>query len=140
MPRYRLTVAYDGTNFHGWQKQDPPDAEPLRTAQAVLEGAVVNVVREQVNVVGASRTDAGVHALGQVAAFTCTKAFDPTRLAAALNSPPTEATASANAAELRSPAPFYSRLASRLASPRLSAGSAAAPPRTIACKPIKGTS
>jgi tRNA pseudouridine38-40 synthase len=85
MPRYRLTVAYDGTNFHGWQKQDPPGAEPLRTAQAVLEWAVVNVVREQVNVVGASRTDAGVHALGQVAAFTCTNGFDPTQLAAALN-------------------------------------------------------
>ena len=83
--RYKLTVAYDGTNFHGWQKQDPPDAEPLRTVQSVLEWAVANVVREEVNVVGASRTDAGVHALGQVAAFTCTNAFDPTRLAAALN-------------------------------------------------------
>jgi tRNA pseudouridine38-40 synthase len=85
MPRYRLTVAYDGTNFHGWQKQDPPDAEPLRTVQLVMERAVAEVVREEVNVVGASRTDAGVHALGQVAAFTCAKEFELAKLAAALN-------------------------------------------------------
>ncbi|MHC4787152.1 MAG: tRNA pseudouridine(38-40) synthase TruA [Planctomycetota bacterium] len=85
MPRYRLTVAYDGTNFHGWQKQDPPGAEPLRTVQLVMERAVADVVREEVNVVGASRTDSGVHALGQVAAFTCAKDFEPKKLAAALN-------------------------------------------------------
>lgn len=97
MPRYKLTVAYDGTNFHGWQKQkrsaDLPeiddgrrpgiaipglhahddrvnDDKPLRTVQCVLEKAVQHVVREPVNVIGASRTDAGVHARGQVAAFT----------------------------------------------------------------------
>ncbi|MHC4413922.1 MAG: tRNA pseudouridine(38-40) synthase TruA [Planctomycetota bacterium] len=89
MPHYRLTVAYDGTNFHGWQKQslNGPDGErvELRTVQAVIEEAVENVVREPVNVVGASRTDAGVHALGQVAAFSCDKEFDPKRLVAALN-------------------------------------------------------
>jgi tRNA pseudouridine38-40 synthase len=85
MPRYRLTVAYDGTNFHGWQKQDPPGAEPLRTVQLVMERAAADVVREAVNVVGASRTDAGVHALGQVAAFTCAKELEPRKLVAALN-------------------------------------------------------
>jgi tRNA pseudouridine38-40 synthase len=85
MPRYRLTIAYDGTDFHGWQKQDPPGAEPLRTVQLVLERAVADVVCEEVNVVGASRTDAGVHALGQVAAFGCAKEFEPARLVAALN-------------------------------------------------------
>ena len=63
MPRYRLTVAYDGTDFHGWQKQrvsDPEPGEPadLRTVQQVLETAVREVVREPANVVGASRTDA----------------------------------------------------------------------------------
>jgi tRNA pseudouridine38-40 synthase len=85
MPRYRLTVAYDGTNFHGWQKQEPPGAEPLRTVQLVMERAVADAVREDVHVVGASRTDAGVHARGQVAAFTCEKDFEPAKLAAALN-------------------------------------------------------
>ncbi len=88
MPRYRLRVAYDGTNFHGWQKQilnAPEGPTELRTAQGVLETAVADVVREPVNVVGASRTDAGVHAVGQVAAFTCSKRFEPSRLCAAIN-------------------------------------------------------
>jgi tRNA pseudouridine38-40 synthase len=90
MPRYRLTIAYDGTDFCGWQKQEPPtglnvdparimpampgDAEGrivLRTVQQVVEQAVREVVREPVELLGASRTDSGVHARGQVAAFTC---------------------------------------------------------------------
>lgn len=83
MPRYKLTVAYDGTEFFGWQKQEPPDPdapkpapgeEPkrlqLRTVQHVLEQTVRQVVREQVILTGASRTDSGVHANGQVASFT----------------------------------------------------------------------
>jgi tRNA pseudouridine38-40 synthase len=86
MPRYMLTVAYDGTNFHGWQKQTPlGDADALRTAQGVLEEAVQQVVREDVNVVGASRTDAGVHAEGQVAAFTSAQEIPVERLPAAIN-------------------------------------------------------
>jgi len=107
MPRYKLTIAYDGTDFCGWQKQMPfEDAVPtapkmeavrddgapaattaeeelasgedaararveLRTVQGVVERAVRAVVREPVILVGASRTDSGVHARGQVAAFTC---------------------------------------------------------------------
>lgn len=93
MVRYALTVAYDGSEFCGWQKQEPlapsaggtsppglidpgleagsPDRVALRTVQAVVERAVRDVVREPAQVVGASRTDAGVHARGQVAAFSC---------------------------------------------------------------------
>lgn len=83
MPRYRLSIAYDGTDFHGWQKQHPPSADaqpdpetgvvprsPLRTVQEVVEQAVREAVREPVTLVGASRTDAGVHARAQTAAFT----------------------------------------------------------------------
>lgn len=76
MPRYKLTLAYDGTDFCGWQKQEPPDpSDPtqrtiLRTVQGVVEETVREVLREPVVVMGASRTDSGVHALGQVAAFT----------------------------------------------------------------------
>lgn len=85
MPRYKLTVAYDGTAFHGWQKQQPPEREPLRTAQGLLEQAVREVVRETVYVQGASRTDSGVHAKGQVAAFTTSMDIPLSRLPRAIN-------------------------------------------------------
>ncbi|MCP3905490.1 MAG: tRNA pseudouridine(38-40) synthase TruA [Planctomycetes bacterium] len=85
MPRYKLTVAYEGTEFHGWQKQHPPGAEPLRTVQEVLERAVMEVVREPVVLHGASRTDSGVHARGQIAAFTTTTVLPLDRVAVAIN-------------------------------------------------------
>ncbi len=65
-----LRVAYDGTDFHGWARQRPrADGSPVRTVQAVLEDAVARLCGREVTVRGASRTDAGVHAVGQVAAF-----------------------------------------------------------------------
>ncbi len=136
MPRYKLTIAYDGTHFCGWQKQEPllgnlvqsgqslvddaaapvastvrdpihtpsshtrvPPPVPvdmvaehldqregevgprvaLRTVQHVVERAARMVTRERVNLDGASRTDSGVHARGQVAAFTCGDGTDEER-------------------------------------------------------------
>ncbi len=67
--RYKLTMAYDGTAFHGWQKQTPPDGPPLRTVAGVVEDALQRVLRQPIALVGTSRTDAGVHAKGQVAHF-----------------------------------------------------------------------
>lgn len=124
-------VAYDGTDFCGWQKQEPPlpyvassggmtrameagqaaGLEPgregraaLRTVQAVLEKALREVVREPVVVLGASRTDAGVHARGQVAVFDSpaearpsgSVLADPTNVHQA-NSPETRSTPQAGA-------------------------------------------
>ena len=85
MPRFRLVVAYDGTHFHGWQRQDPPGAPSLRTVQGVLEAAVAIAVKRPVIVMGASRTDAGVHGFGQVAAFTAETRIPMERMALAIN-------------------------------------------------------
>jgi len=67
----RLTLAYDGTDFHGWQRQ-----AGVRTVQEEVEAVLRRVLREPVNLTGASRTDAGVHARGQVA-HLCTDASIP---------------------------------------------------------------
>lgn len=64
MRTFYLLVAYDGTEFHGWQNQ-----QELRTVQSVLEQALRRVVRHQVSLHASGRTDAGVHAAGQVASF-----------------------------------------------------------------------
>jgi len=82
MGLYRVTLAYDGTDFQGWQAQ----ASGARTVQGVLEEALGRLGDGgRVPVTGASRTDAGVHALGQVASFDLGRAMPPEDLARALN-------------------------------------------------------
>ena len=63
MRRIRLTVAYDGTNYHGWQVQPG-----VVTIESVLNEALTELFGEEIAVIGASRTDSGVHARGNVAA------------------------------------------------------------------------
>ena len=76
----RMTVAYVGTGFAGWQVQ------PGRpTIQGLLEDELSRMLREQVRVAGAGRTDAGVHALGQVANFTTERLLPLTGLRRGLN-------------------------------------------------------
>src|SRR5580693_5210485 len=80
MPRYRLTLEYDGAPFVGWQRQDNGPS-----VQGALEGAIAKFSGERVTVTGAGRTDAGVHALGQVAHFDLEKPFAPDKVRDALN-------------------------------------------------------
>jgi tRNA pseudouridine38-40 synthase len=80
MPRYKLTLEYNGAAFFGWQIQ-PGDA----TVQGVLTDAIARINGEPVMVQGAGRTDAGVHALGQVAHVDLLRAWDPFVLRNAIN-------------------------------------------------------
>jgi len=80
MPRYRLTLEYDGAGFVGWQRQDNGPS-----VQAALEGAIAAFCGETVTVHGAGRTDAGVHALAQVAHVDLTRDAAPDRVRDALN-------------------------------------------------------
>jgi len=80
MPTYRLTLAYDGANYVGWQRQAVGVS-----IQGLVEDALARLEQAPVTVVGAGRTDAGVHASGQVARASLTRQFDPDVVRRALN-------------------------------------------------------
>lgn len=63
---FKLTIEYDGTNYHGWQRQKSD-----RSIQEEIEAALFTMTSQRVTVIGSGRTDAGVHALAQVASFQC---------------------------------------------------------------------
>lgn len=80
MRRILLRIAYDGTNYHGFQVQ--PNAE---TIEGVLNRELSRILKEDITVIGASRTDAGVHALGNVAVFDTNAKIPGEKVAYALN-------------------------------------------------------
>jgi len=80
MPQFKLILEYEGTAYHGWQVQPG-----LPTIQGLLQDALARIVGAPVPVTGAGRTDAGVHALGQVASFSAETRLDPLTLRRALN-------------------------------------------------------
>ena len=82
MPTIRLRLAYDGTDFRGWARQRDP---AIRTIEGSLAEILERVLREPVKLSVAGRTDAGVHARGQVASFRTTSAVTPDRLRRAVN-------------------------------------------------------
>ncbi len=81
MPRYALKIEYEGGPFNGWQRQ----AEGQLTVQGTIEGALAKLEPGPHTIAAAGRTDAGVHALGQVAHCDMAKSWDPFRLAGAIN-------------------------------------------------------
>lgn len=102
----KLTLAYDGTDFVGWQRQ----ADGL-SVQGVVEAALAPLDERPVAVAGAGRTDAGVHARGQVASFGLEHAISPSSLVRAINArvPPTVRALSAEHA----PEDFHARFSAR---------------------------
>lgn len=80
MPRFAIKIEYDGTPFCGWQRQAVETS-----VQGALEAALSAFTGEHPTVSGAGRTDAGVHATGQVAHFDLEKDWDPFRITAAMN-------------------------------------------------------
>lgn len=80
MPRYRMTIEYDGSPFSGWQRQ-----AGQASVQASIEAAISRLGQPPATLFGAGRTDAGVHALGQVAHIDLDKSWVPAKLMAAIN-------------------------------------------------------
>jgi tRNA pseudouridine38-40 synthase len=80
MPRFRLTVEYDGSDYVGWQRQDNG-----ASVQGAIEKAILSLTGETVAIRGAGRTDSGVHAVGQVAHANLTRRWEPHTLRNALN-------------------------------------------------------
>ncbi|UEL49486.1 tRNA pseudouridine(38-40) synthase TruA [Terrisporobacter hibernicus] len=80
MRNLKLTIQYDGTKYCGWQKQ--PNSSGI---QGTIEYAIYEITREKVNIIGSGRTDAGVHALGQVANFKTNSNIPAARIPDALN-------------------------------------------------------
>ncbi len=81
MSNIKLIIEYDGTNYAGWQQQKND-----KTVQETLKKAIENVVHEKILLHGAGRTDAGVHALGQVANFETKSTIPTSKLVQAINS------------------------------------------------------
>jgi tRNA pseudouridine38-40 synthase len=81
LKNFKITIEYDGTDYHGWQRQADD-----RTIQGEIEKALMTMTGNKVILTGSGRTDAGVHAFGQAANFHCRTALDPDVFQKALNS------------------------------------------------------
>ncbi len=78
---FKLSIEYDGTHFHGWQKQKND-----RTIQGEIENAIQIITGEKISLIGSGRTDAGVHAFAQIANFHCNTLIPPGSLLKGINS------------------------------------------------------
>src|SRR3990170_3038668 len=85
----RLLIEYDGTNYHGWQRQASPHGEEgdaHQTIQGTIEDVLTGIIKQPAKVVAAGRTDAGVHAMGQVVHFKTTLQINESSWVKAINS------------------------------------------------------
>jgi len=80
MPRYKLTIEYDGTGYYGWQRQND-----FKTIQGTIESAIKSFSGQEIELFAAGRTDAGVHAIGQIAHFDLDKEFPEWQITKAIN-------------------------------------------------------
>jgi len=78
---FKITVEYDGSSYHGWQRQKND-----RTVQEEIEKAILTITGQQISLTGSGRTDAGVHAYAQVANFECDTKLGPQKFLGGLNS------------------------------------------------------
>jgi len=81
LENYKIEISYDGTDYHGWQRQPRK-----KTIQGNLEKALAKIAKKDIPVLGAGRTDAGVHALAQVASFKAKLTLNEEALHRAMNS------------------------------------------------------
>lgn len=81
MKNYKITIQYDGTDFSGWQKQ-----KFQKSIQGTIEEKIKIITKEDVNLIGAGRTDAGAHAIGQVANFYLEQEINFSKFLYSLNS------------------------------------------------------
>ena len=80
MLKYKIIIEYEGTNYHGWQNQ-----KDLKTIQGEIEHALFKLTKKNIAIYGASRTDAGVHAFGQVAHFQLEECYKIYEIQNAIN-------------------------------------------------------
>jgi tRNA pseudouridine38-40 synthase len=80
--KYKLTIGYDGTNYSGWQIQ----TDKVVSIQSLIQNALETILREKISLFGSGRTDAGVHAIAQIAHFSCESIFAIHKLRHSLNS------------------------------------------------------
>jgi len=104
MNNYKLTIQYDGSRYDGWQKQGNTD----NTIQGKLEKVLAKLTDEKIEIIGAGRTDAGVHAKNQVANFKCNKNYKPEEILDYINEylPEDIAVSNVEAVQMR----FHARL------------------------------
>jgi len=86
MPNFKIVIAYDGTNFCGWQVQNRHQHQAKSSIQETIEKALQKIARKKIKLICSGRTDAGVHAKGQVANFVLNLGIPLSGLKAALNS------------------------------------------------------